>query len=65
MKNTDTEKSLSELRKELWIKWYRCPIEAKDLRELSKRSDPKGGVSVDAWSFRDLAHYRHSNIFVC
>ena len=44
MKNTDTEKSLSELRKELWIKWYRCPIEAKDLRELSKRSDPKGGI---------------------
>ena len=44
MKNTDTEKSLSELRKELRIKWYRCPIEAKDLRELSKRSDPKGGI---------------------
>ena len=24
------------------IKWYRCPIEAKELRELSKRSDAKG-----------------------
>ena len=44
MKNTYTEKSLSELRKELRIKWYRCPIEAKDLRELSKRSDAKGGI---------------------
>jgi hypothetical protein len=44
MKNTDTEKSLSELCKEFRIKWYRCPIEAKDLRELSKRSDAKGGI---------------------
>jgi hypothetical protein len=24
------------------IKWYRCPIEAKELRKLSKRSDAKG-----------------------
>ena len=42
MKNTDSEKSLSELRKEMRIKWYRCPIEAKELRELSTRSDAKG-----------------------
>ena len=42
MKNTESEKSLSELRKEMRIKWYRCPIEAKELRELSTRSDAKG-----------------------
>ncbi|MGA0190959.1 MAG: fatty acid desaturase [bacterium] len=42
MKNTDSEKSLSDLRKEMRIKWYRCPIEAKELRELSTRSDAKG-----------------------
>ena len=42
MKINESEKSLSELRKELRIKWYRCPIEAKELRELSKRSDAKG-----------------------
>ncbi len=42
MRINESEKSLSELRKELRIKWYRCPIEAKELRELSKRSDAKG-----------------------
>ena len=42
MKINESEKSLSELRKELRIKRYRCPIEAKELRELSKRSDAKG-----------------------
>ena len=42
MKINESEKSLSELRKELCIKWYRCPVEAKELRELSKRSDAKG-----------------------
>ena len=42
MKINESEKSLSELRKELSIKWYRCPVEAEELRELSKRSDAKG-----------------------
>ncbi|MDG2198026.1 MAG: hypothetical protein P8O70_14310 [SAR324 cluster bacterium] len=42
MKNTDPEKSLSKLRKNMRIKWYRCPIEAKELRELSQWSDAKG-----------------------
>ena len=42
MKIYESEKSLFELRKELCIKWYRFPIEAKELRELSKRSDAKG-----------------------
>ena len=34
MKINESEKSLSELRKELRIKWYRCPVEAKELQEL-------------------------------
>ena len=42
MQINESEKSLSELRKELRIKWYRCPNEARELRELSKRSDAKG-----------------------
>ena len=31
MKINESEKSLFELRKELRIKWYRCPIEAQEL----------------------------------
>ncbi|MCH2576214.1 fatty acid desaturase, partial [Candidatus Poribacteria bacterium] len=34
--------SLSEVRKELRVDWYRCPIESATLRELSKRSDLQG-----------------------
>ena len=34
MKINESEKSLSELRKELRIKWYRCSVDAKELREL-------------------------------
>lgn len=33
---------LSEVRKNLRVKWYRCPIEFSKLRELSKRSDLQG-----------------------
>lgn len=33
---------LAEVRKELRVKWYRCPIESSRLRELYKRSDLKG-----------------------
>lgn len=33
---------LSDVRKSLRIKWYRCPIEPSVLRELLKRSDLKG-----------------------
>ena len=42
MKINESEKSLFELGKELRIKWYRCSVEAKELWELSKRSDAKG-----------------------
>ena len=42
MKINESEKSLSELRKELRIKWYRCPIDPTVLRELSKPSDLQG-----------------------
>ena len=34
--------SLSEVRKEMRVDWYRCPIESATLRELSKRSDLQG-----------------------
>ena len=33
---------LAEVRKELRVKWYRCPIEHKVLRELSRRSNVQG-----------------------
>jgi fatty acid desaturase len=33
---------LTEVRKTLRVKWYRCPIEHAKLRELSKRSDLQG-----------------------
>ena len=33
---------LSDVRKSLKVKWYRCPIEGPKLRELTKRSDLQG-----------------------
>ncbi len=33
---------LAEMRQDLRVKWYRCPIEHRVLRELSRRSDLKG-----------------------
>ena len=33
---------LAEVRKSLRVEWYRCPIDHKKLRELSKRSDGQG-----------------------
>ena len=33
---------LAEVRKDLRVQWYRCPIERSKLRELSKRSDLQG-----------------------
>ena len=35
-------KTLSQVRQDLRIKWYRCPIDIKTLRELSKPSDIEG-----------------------
>jgi len=35
-------KPLSEVRKTIRVKWYRCPIESSILRNLSKRSDLQG-----------------------
>ena len=40
--NQSTRKPLSEVRQNLRIKWYRCPIEPPKLRELSRRNDLKG-----------------------
>ena len=42
MRINELEKSISELQKESHIKWYRCPIEAEEFWELSKRSYAKG-----------------------
>ncbi len=33
---------LADVRKSLRVKWYRCPIDFKELKELSKRSDAQG-----------------------
>ena len=33
---------LAEVRKDLRVEWYRCPIEGAKLRELSRRSDLQG-----------------------
>jgi len=37
---------LSEVRKTLRVKWYRCSIEHSRLRELSVRSDKKGWIQA-------------------
>ncbi len=37
---------LSEVRKTLRVKWYRCPINHERLRELSVRSDKKGWIQA-------------------
>ncbi|MFK7856219.1 MAG: fatty acid desaturase [Granulosicoccus sp.] len=37
---------LSEVRKTLRVKWYRCPIDHDRLRELSTRSDKKGWIQA-------------------
>ena len=37
---------LAEVRKDLRVKWYRSPIDASRLRELSKRSDLKGWIQT-------------------
>lgn len=37
---------LSEVRKTLRVKWYRCKIEHAKLRELSKRSDLQGWIQA-------------------
>ncbi len=40
--SAQVQKPMSEIRKELRIKWYRCPIDPNILRELSKPSDLQG-----------------------
>ena len=41
-----THRPLKEVRKELRVSWYRCPIERSKLRELSQRSDLKGWIQA-------------------
>ena len=40
--SAQVQKPMSEIRKELRIRWYRCPIDPTVLRELSKPSDFQG-----------------------
>ncbi|MEK9764221.1 MAG: fatty acid desaturase [Deltaproteobacteria bacterium] len=40
--SAQAQKPMSEIRKELRIKWYRCPIDPTVMRELSKPSDLQG-----------------------
>lgn len=37
---------LAEVRKNLRVEWYRCPIEHKKLRELSQRTDAQGWIQA-------------------
>lgn len=37
---------LSDVRKSIRVEWYRCPIERKRLRELSKPSDLQGWIQA-------------------
>ncbi|MDA0350206.1 MAG: fatty acid desaturase [Verrucomicrobia bacterium] len=41
-----TYRPLAEVRKDLRVSWYRCPVERAKLRELSIRSDLKGLVQA-------------------
>ena len=43
---------LADVRKDLRVEWYRCPVEGAKLRELSRRSDLQG------W-FRPAATWRY------
>ncbi len=38
--------ALAEVRKNLRVDWYRCPIDPAKLRAFSKRSDVQGGLQV-------------------
>ena len=52
---------LSEVRRNLRIGWYRCPIERAKLRELSKRSDLRGAFQavghLTLWAAAGVAAY--------
>ena len=38
----EAHEPLEQVRKDLQIRWYRCPIEPARLRELTRRSDLQG-----------------------
>ena len=52
---------LSEVRRNLRIRWYRCPIEPRRLRELNEPSDPRGLVQaaghLGLWMATGLSAY--------
>ena len=52
---------LSEVRKNLRVGWYRCPIAPEKLRELSRRSDLRGGFQafghLALWAATGVAAY--------
>ncbi len=46
LSDTMTYPPLTEVRKNLRVKWYRCPIDGPKLRELTKRSDLQGWLQA-------------------
>ena len=44
MDNKNNSMPLSVIRKNLKVKWYRCPIDKRTLKELSSPSDFKGFI---------------------
>ncbi len=44
--NAPKYRPLAEVRKEFRVKWYRCPIEHRVLRELSQRSNLQGFIQA-------------------
>ena len=59
--STAEKRPLSQIRTELKIKWYRCPIEPMKLRELSKPRDSKGFAMalghLALWSFTGILSF--------
>ena len=53
--STTTFEPLNEVRKNLKINWYRCPIDKNLLRELTRKSDLKGWMQAGG----------HLGLFVC
>ena len=53
---------LADVRRELDVRWYRCPIERETLRELARPSDPRGLFlavgHLGLWTLTGLAAYR-------
>ena len=53
--------ALADVRRDLRIPWYRCPIERRTLRELAKASDARGLIQavghLGLWALTGLSAY--------